>query len=103
GFHLFSRNYDRKLDDIFKVQDEIAQEISVALRSTILGSESIEPVQTTPVAAYDNYLRARQWIHSRDKALMEQALELLDEAISIDPDYAPAYAQKALALLLLAD
>src|SRR5690606_392400 len=46
---------------------------------------------------------ARQWIHSRDKTLMAQAVELLDEAIAIDPDYAPAYAQKALALLLLSD
>jgi len=103
GFHLFSRNYDRKLDDIFKVQDEIAHEISVALRSTILGNDSIEPAQPAVAEAYDNYLRARQWIHTRDKSLMEQAAEVLDKAIAIDPDYAPAYAQKALVLLLLSD
>jgi len=45
GFHLFSKNYDRKLDDIFKVQDDIAREISVALRSAILRTDSIEPVK----------------------------------------------------------
>ena len=103
GFHLFSRNYDRRLDDIFKVQDEIAREISAALRSTILGSDAIEPVRPAVPEAYDHYLRARQWIHSRDRTLMGQAAELLDMAIAIDPDYAPAYAQKALVLLLLSD
>jgi TolB-like protein/Tfp pilus assembly protein PilF len=103
GFHLFSRNYDRKLDDIFKVQDEIAREISQALRSTILGTDSIEPAQPAVAEAYDHYLRARQWIHTRDKTLMGQAAELLDKAIAIDPDYAPAYVQKALVLLLLSD
>jgi TolB-like protein/Flp pilus assembly protein TadD len=103
GFHLFSRNYDRKLDDIFKVQDEIAHEISQAMRSTILGADSIEPAQPAVAEAYDHYLRARQWIHTRDKTLMGQAAELLDNAIAIDPDYAPAYVQKALVLLLLSD
>jgi TolB-like protein len=103
GFHLFSKNYDRKLDDIFKVQDDIAREISVALRSAILGTDSIEPVKPAIAEAYDSYLRARQWIHTRDKTLMGQAADLLDRAIAIDPDYAPAYAYKGQVLLLLSD
>lgn len=103
GFHLFSKNYDRELTDIFEVQDDIAREIGSALRSAILGEKSSEAVAETSVEAYDRYLRARQWIHTRDRSLMEQASMLLDEALTIDPDYAPALAQKALVMLLLSD
>src|SRR5690606_3122977 len=52
---------------------------------------------------YNSYLLARQWIHTRDADLIADAVGLLDRALEIDPSYAPAYAQKALALLLLAD
>jgi TolB-like protein/Tfp pilus assembly protein PilF len=101
GFHLFSKNYDRKLTDIFEVQDDIAREIATALRSAILGDQPVEKSTPTPVEAYEKYLHARQWIHSRDRHLMEEASVLLDEALAIDPSYAPALAQKALAINLL--
>jgi TolB-like protein/Tfp pilus assembly protein PilF len=103
GFHLFSRNYDRKLTDIFEVQDDIAREIATALRSAILGDRPVEKATPTPVEAYERYLQARQSIHSRDRELMEEAVVLLDEALAIDPDYAPAMAQKALTILLLSN
>ena len=103
GFHLFSRNYDRELTDIFDVQDDIAREIATALRSAILGERPVEKSVPTPVEAYEKYLQARQWIHSRDRQLMEEAAVLLDEALAIDPNYAPALAQKALAIMLLSN
>ena len=103
GFHLFSRNYDRELTDIFKVQDDIAKEIAVVLKATILGDSPVENVAATDPHAYENYLKARQWIHTRDHDLMEEALRVLDEALAIDPAYAPALAQKAMALVLLSD
>lgn len=103
GFHLFSKNYDRELTDIFDVQDEIAAEIVTALRSKILGDQAMETTKETSVEAYEKYLQARQWIHTRDRGLMERATELLDEALAIDPDYAPALVQKALALMLLSN
>jgi TolB-like protein len=103
GFHLFSKNYDRKLTDIFEVQDDIAREIAAALRSAILGEKPVEPSMHTSVEAYEKYLQARQWIHSRDRHLMEEASMLLDEALAIDPNYAPALAQKALAIMLLSN
>ena len=103
GFHLFSKNYDRELDDIFAVQDDIAREIVTALRATLLGDEPVVTAQATSVEAYEKYLKARQWIHTRDRELMERALVLLDEALEIDPDYAPALAQKGLVLLLLSN
>jgi TolB-like protein len=52
GFHLFSKNYDRELTDIFVVQDDIAREISTALRSAILGEQPVEKFTPTPVEAY---------------------------------------------------
>ena len=103
GFHLFSKNYDRKLTDIFEVQDDIAREIATALRSAILGDQPVEKSIPTPVEAYEKYLQARQWIHSRDRHLMEEASVLLDEALAIDANYAPALAQKALAIILLSN
>lgn len=103
GFHLFSKTYDRELNDIFAVQDDIAHEIGGALRTAILGDAGIVKATPTSLDAYDRYLRARQWIHSRDRQLMEQASDLLDEALSIDGDYAPALAQKALVTILLSD
>lgn len=103
GFHLFSRNYDRELTDIFDVQDDIAREIATALRSAILGERTVEKSVPTPVEAYEKYLQARQWIHSRDRQLMEAAAVMLDEALAIDPNYAPALAQKALAIMLLSN
>ena len=59
--------------------------------------------KATSVEAYEKYLRARQWIHTRDRELMGRAVGLLDEALEIDPDYAPALAQKGLVLLLLSN
>jgi TolB-like protein/Flp pilus assembly protein TadD len=103
GFHLFSKNYDRELTEIFEVQDEIAREIGAALRTVIMGDADIDKATPTPVESYNYYLQARQWIHSRDKHLMERASAVLDEALTIDPNYAPALAQKALVTQLLSD
>ena len=103
GFHLWSETYDRDLTDIFAVQDDIAREIAVVLKATILGDAPVEKFAETDPVTYENYLKARQWIHTRNHDLMVDALDLLDEALEIDPDYAPALAQKAMALLLLSD
>jgi TolB-like protein len=102
GFHLFSESYDRDLNDVFAVQDEIAAAISGALRTEIIGTQT-QQVTETSVEAYDLYLVARQKLYDRDKEEMEEALTLLDQAIEIDSEYAPALAQKALALILLSD
>jgi TolB-like protein/Tfp pilus assembly protein PilF len=103
GFHLFSRTYDRDLVDVFAVQDEIAALISTALKAELSDSE-VGPTSTpTNLETYDLYLLARQRIHSRDPELMREAIELLDKALEIDPNYAPALAQRALALGLMSD
>ena len=103
GFHLFSETYDRDLTDIFAVQDDIAEKISTALQSQLIGTIEVREATPTQIETFDLYLLARQNIHTRDKDKMTDALALLDQAIAIDPEYAPALAQKALATYLLSD
>lgn len=103
GFHLFSETYDRDLTDIFAVQDDIAEKISTALQSELIGTVSVHEATPTQIEAFDLYLLARQNIHTRDKDKMIEAMTLLDQAIAIDPEYAPALAQKALVTYLLSD
>lgn len=102
GFHLYSESYDRDLTDVFAVQDEIAASISAALRTELIGTETQEVAETS-IEAYDLYLVARQKIYSRDKEEMTVASRLLDRAIEIDREYAPALAEKALVTHLLSD
>jgi len=103
GFHLFSETYDRDLTDIFAVQDDIAAKISAALQSELIGIVNVHEATPTQIEAFDIYLLARQNIHTRDKDKMIEAMILLDQAIAIDPEYAPALAQKALVTYLLSD
>jgi TolB-like protein/Tfp pilus assembly protein PilF len=103
GFHLFSETYDRDLTDIFAVQDDIAEKISTALQSELIGTVSVHEATPTQIEAFGVYLLARQNIHTRDKDKMIEAMTLLDQAIAIDPEYAPALAQKALVTYLLSD
>ena len=103
GFHLFSKTYDRDLDDIFSLQDELAALIGDALKAELVGEDAIPSAMPTNVEAYDLYLLARQRIRSRIPELMFEAVEMLDEALAIDANYAPALAQKALAVYLLSD
>ncbi len=103
GFHLFSQTYDRDLDDIFSVQDELAALIGNALQAELGAADAIPAATPTNLEAYDLYLLARQRIRSRDPESMFEAIELLDQALAIDRDYAPALAQRALAVYLLSD
>ena len=102
GFHLFSESYDRELEDIFAVQDDIAQKISQALLTEIVGTEIEMTAQTDP-QAYDFYLMGRQRIHARDFTALREAATILDRSLKIDPLYAPALAQEALVTYLLSD
>jgi TolB-like protein/Tfp pilus assembly protein PilF len=104
GFHLWSESYDRELDDVFAIQDEISNAILQQLKAHLVGGE-VEAVasQRTDSQAYDLYLLARQRIYERQQLPIESAAELLDQAIAIDPEYAPAYAQRSIAAHLLAE
>jgi TolB-like protein len=104
GFHLWSETYDRELDNVFAIQDEIATNILQQLKATLLeGEETAVTTARTNAEAYDLYLLAKQRMYERTGPTIEAAAELLDRAIAIDPDYAPAYAQRGIANLLLAE
>jgi len=103
GFHLLSETYERELSDVFALQDEIAQSISDALLTEIIGTDAIAKARTTDPEAYELYLMARPRIHTRDLEDMREASSMLDRALEIDPLYAPALAQKALVTSLLSD
>ena len=104
GFHLWSEAYDRELTDVFAIQDEIATAILVQLKAQLIG-EDATPVTTAraDTEAYELYLLAKQRMYQRTGPTIEAAAELLDRAIALDPQYAPAYAQRGIATLLLSE
>jgi len=94
GFHMWSDTYDRNLEDIFAVQDEISaaifEQLSVALG---LGGETPgRAAPTTDIAAYDRYLEARTLMARRGYENLLRAARLLEEATQIDHEYAEAWA-----------
>lgn len=105
GFHLWSDTYDGDLSDIFAVQDDIASKILVAMRQQLNVDEApvVAPVLRTDVTAYGLFLEARDLIFTREPGRLERALALLNQALAIDENYAPAYAARAKALVLLSD
>jgi TolB-like protein/Tfp pilus assembly protein PilF len=92
GFHLWSETYDRKLTDIFALQDEIAAAVVKALRIELLDEEiSPERVAVNP-AAYDLFLRGRGELNENVAGSLERAADFLNRAIELEPDYAAAMA-----------
>ena len=94
GYHLWSERYDREMEDIFAIQDEISQAIVVALRVILSEGEKkqIEKARAVNVQAYDYYLRGRQYFHQLRRKSLEYAKQMFNKAIEIDPDYARAHA-----------
>jgi serine/threonine protein kinase/tetratricopeptide (TPR) repeat protein len=94
GYHLWSERYDRQLEDVFAIQDEIAENIVRALRVVLSDEEkrAIEKASTENVEAYEYYLRGRQYFHQFRRKGMQFARRMFERAIEIDPRYALAYA-----------
>ena len=102
GDHVWADRYDRELDDIFAIQDEISKAIVAALKLKLLPEEkkAIERRGTTNVEAYNMYLLARQfWINGNigDKRREERVMRICGKAVELDPHYADAWALLAIA------
>jgi len=97
GHSVWAERYDRQLEDVFAIQDEIAQNIARALRVMLSDKESqeIEKVPTRDVQAYDYYLRGRQVFYQLRRKSLEFARQMFARAIVIDPSYAAAFAGAA--------
>jgi tetratricopeptide (TPR) repeat protein len=92
--HLWSDRYDRTLDDVFAIQEDIAENIVAALKVTLTPGET-ETLHATPtrsVEAYDHYLRGRQFFYRDTRKDLEHARDMFKRAIEIDPTYVQAYA-----------
>ena len=89
GFHLWSETYDRTLDNIFQIQDEIAAAVVDALKITLLGEEP-RSTETNP-EAYALYLQGRHFSNQGTAESHKQAETLLKQALAIDSGFAPAW------------
>jgi len=89
GFHLWSESFDRTLDDIFAVQDEIASEVSKALQVTLLGQtrgqQEIDP------EAYSLFLKGRHFLIQTGKEYNQKSVQALKQALELEPEFANAW------------
>jgi TolB-like protein len=100
GYHVWSETYDRKLEDIFKVQDEIASAVVTALRVHLLPMQKAagqDELRTENLEAYNLYLQGRQSFNQGDLDGYQRAVTAFRAATALDPGYAAAYADRALA------
>ncbi len=102
--HLWAQTYDRDLADVFAIQSEIAKAIADQLQATLSPNEkaAIEKPPTTNVAAFDLYSRAKTILLSigfstTDEKNLREAIELLDQAVALDPAFFEAYCKLVLA------
>jgi len=100
GFHLWSQTYDRTLDDIFAVQDDIAKSVARELQVTLLGTHASNNPSTE---AYDLILQARYNLRVGGKEPVRRAREQVERAIELAPESAPAYAEMGLVYMKEAD
>jgi len=91
GYHLWSEQFDRQLDDIFAIQNEIATNIAERLEVTIGGAAPGPRLQTDKVEAYEFYVKGRALLYQRGMAMF-QARECFEDALALDPQYALAHA-----------
>jgi len=89
GFNLWSQTYDRTLDDIFVTQDEIAAAVVDALKITLLGA--LPEHQKTDPEVYALYLQGTYFANQRTEENLEKAQLAFQQALAIDPAYAPAW------------
>ncbi|MEM6301850.1 MAG: hypothetical protein AAF749_08925 [Pseudomonadota bacterium] len=105
GYHLWSNTYDRELADVFAIQDEISLAIADALRAELElvgenGSET-KVAETSNTAAYEAFLKGRALVNKRGNEAITAGMRELEKSVRLDPNYAPARAQLAIAITLL--
>lgn len=105
GFHIWSETYDRQLNDIFAIQDEISAAIGTALKSklALAGDNKASPTVTKAAnaGAYEEYLLGRHLMNQRTRDTLDAAVVHFTRAIELDENYAPPYANLAITYSLL--
>ena len=103
GYHLWSKTYDRDIKDIFKVQDEIAAAVVDALKVKLGPMQPAAAHRSSNTEAYNQYLLGRHFNQRGNPDGWRRAIEAYHKAIALDPHYAAAYANLAVAESSLAD
>jgi TolB-like protein/predicted Zn-dependent protease len=93
GYHLWSETYDRTLDDIFKLQDQIADAVVEALKVKLLGGSMPERSAPANLDAYNLYLQGRFFAGLHTKEGLTQALDYLQRAVKLDQNYEPFWTE----------
>jgi len=100
--HLWSETYDRELDDVFTIQDEISAAIVGTLKARLgLNAEAApRSVAATSADAYVAYLEGREMVRNRERERMADAVDHLERAVRLDGNFAPAHGELAIAIML---
>jgi TolB-like protein/pimeloyl-ACP methyl ester carboxylesterase/Tfp pilus assembly protein PilF/predicted Ser/Thr protein kinase len=103
GEHLWSEKYDRDMEDIFAIQDEISEAIVDKLKPALLGEDKakIAKLQAIDIEAYNLYLKGRYFLNKLSAEGLQSAIECFKEVTGKAPDFAPAYAGLADAYIVL--
>jgi serine/threonine-protein kinase len=103
GFQIWAQEYQRTMDDIFSIQDDIAQSIVKALKVKFIGEREGHLINPTTEnrEAYNNYLRGRHFWNLRSKEGLNNAVKFFEKAIELDQNYALAYVGLADCYVLL--
>ncbi|UII19752.1 helix-turn-helix domain-containing protein [Fulvivirga ligni] len=101
--HVWGKQYRRESGDIFKLQQEIAQNIAKEIEAIITPEEQqrIEQIPTDNLEAYDLFLKGKDLFYTYQDADLRKAVELFDQAIKLDPEFSRAYANQAMAYYYL--
>ena len=100
GYHVWSETYDRKLENIFETQDEIAASVTESLKITLLGEAPTS--WKTDADAYELFLEGQFHAHLSSHESLRHSIDLFKRVLKIDPEYAPAWAALSEAYLWLA-
>jgi TolB-like protein/Flp pilus assembly protein TadD len=95
GYHLWSQSYDRTLEHIFEIQDDIATQVAEALEVTLKIGTAEECCTTSNVQAYDYYLQGMHYFQRWGLRNVQVSIDMFSKAVEIDPDYARAWAALA--------
>ncbi len=94
GYHLWAERFDRLVEDIFDLQNEVSQKIVDALRVSLSDTEKklLAKKPTDDLRAYDFYMRGRELLYRKGKRNTESAIQMFENAVAIDADFASSYA-----------
>ncbi|HJS23794.1 MAG TPA: protein kinase [Pyrinomonadaceae bacterium] len=94
GYHLWAERFDRQIEDIFDLQNEVSQKIVDALKVSLSDTERqlLTQKPTDDLRAYDFYMRGRELLYLKGKRNTESAIKMFENAVAIDPGFASSYA-----------